>query len=73
MKPVIYIANRCHQCSMVKDFVRKSGVETDIYNVDLQHVVPPMDIFVYPALFIDSKLVAYGEDIISFYENKLIN
>ena len=73
MKPVIYIANNCHQCGMVKEFVRKSGVDTDIYNVDLQNAVPPMDVFVYPALFIDLTLVAYGEDIISYYEKKLMN
>jgi hypothetical protein len=53
--------------------VRNSGVETDIYNVDLQNVKPPMDIFVYPALFMDSKLVAYGEDIIAYFNDKLIN
>lgn len=73
MRPVIYIANSCHQCGIVKEFVRKSAVDTDIYNVDLQNVVPPMDVFAYPVLFIDSKLVAYGADIISYYENKLIN
>ena len=73
MKPVIYIANRCHQCGMVKDFVKKSGVDTDIHNVDLTTAVPPKDIFVYPALFIGTELVAYGEDIIRYYQNKLIN
>lgn len=71
--PVIFVANRCHQCGMVKDFVKKSGVDTKIYNVDLQNVTPPMDIFVYPALFIDSKLVAYGEDIIEYFNEKLMN
>ena len=73
MKPVIYRANRCHQCGMVKDFVKKSGVDTDIHNVDLTTAVPPKDIFVYPALFIGADLIAYGEDIISYYQNKLIN
>lgn len=73
MKPVIYIANRCHQCGMVKDFVNKSGVETDIHNVDLTTSVPPKDVFVYPVLFIGSDLIAYGEDIITYYQNKLIN
>lgn len=73
MRPVIYIANRCHQCGMVKDFVKKSGVETDIHNVDLTTAVPPKEVFVYPALFIGTDLIAYGEDIISYYQNKLIN
>lgn len=69
MKPVIYVANWCHQCGLVKDFVRKSGIEADIYNVDLRHVIPPKDIFVYPALFVDSELVAYGEDIIDYFKS----
>jgi len=73
MTPVIYVANRCHQCGMVKDFVKKSGVETKIYNVDLQKAQPPIDIFVYPALFIDTKLVAYGEDIIAYFNENLMN
>lgn len=73
MRPVIYIANRCHQCGMVKDFVKNSGVETDIHNVDLSNAMPPKDIFVYPVLFIGSDLIAYGEDIISYYKNKLIH
>ncbi|MGB0369170.1 MAG: glutaredoxin domain-containing protein [Flavobacteriales bacterium] len=73
MKPIIYVANRCHQCAMVKDFVKKSGVDTDIYNVDLSTAKPPIDIFVYPALFMESKLVAYGEDIIDYFEKELIN
>lgn len=72
MKPVIYVANRCNQCAMVKGFVKKSGVETDIFNVDLQNVRPPMDIFVYPALFIGAELVAYGEDIITYFQDNLM-
>ncbi len=73
MKPTIYVANRCHQCGLVKDFVKRSGVETDIYNVDLSAAKPPMQIFIYPALFVDSKLIAYGEDIISYFKEQLIN
>lgn len=72
MTPVIYTANRCHQCLMVKEFVRNTGVETDIFNVDLQEVTPPEEIFVYPALFIGTNLIAYGEDIVDYYKNKLI-
>ena len=54
-----------HQCAMVKDFVKNSGVKTDIFNVDLSGAKPPVDTFVYPALFVDSKLIAYGEAIIN--------
>ncbi|MCF8276851.1 MAG: hypothetical protein K9J17_08960 [Flavobacteriales bacterium] len=71
MKPVIYVANWCHQCGLVKDFVRSSGIDADIYNVDLQHVQPPHDIFVYPALFVDTTLMAYGEDIIDYLKLNL--
>ena len=72
MRPTIYVANKCHQCKMVKDFVLNSGVETDIFNVDLSSAKPPIDIFVYPALFVDKKLIAYGEDIIDYFEKQLI-
>ena len=73
MRPAIYVANRCHQCGLVKDFVKNSGVDTDIYNVDLSTAKPPIDIFIYPALFVDSKLIAYGEDIISYFEEQIKN
>lgn len=70
MKPVVYVANNCHQCGLVKDFIQRSGLEVDIYNVDMQMVSPPMDIFVYPALFVNTQLMAYGEDIIDYFEKK---
>lgn len=72
MKPVVYVANKCHQCGLVKDFVKTCGVETDIYNVDESSAVPPKDVFVYPVLFLGNDLIAYGEDIISYYRDKLI-
>lgn len=70
MKPVVYVANNCHQCGLVKDFIKRSGSEADIYNVDMQMVSPHMDIFVYPALFVNARLVADGEDIIDYFEMK---
>ena len=73
MKPVIYVAERCHQCGMVKDFVDESGVSTDIHNVDTSDAKPPKDVFVYPAMFLGEELIAYGEDIIDYYKNNLIN
>jgi len=58
---------------MVKDFVSKSGVPTQIHNVDLGFGRPPIDVFVYPVLFIDNRLIAYGEDIIRYYKENLMN
>jgi glutaredoxin len=72
MKPVIYVANKCHQCGMVKSFVNKSGVETSIHNVDLSTSIPPKEVFVYPVLFLGEELIAYGEDIIDYYKKNLI-
>jgi glutaredoxin len=73
MKPVLYLANNCHQCALVKAFVEESGVDTDIHNVDLSTAQPPKEVFVYPVLFIGANLTAYGEDIIDYYKKKLIN
>lgn len=72
MKPIIYVANGCHQCGLVKNYITKSGVDVDIYNVDLTTKTPPISVFVYPALFVDSKLIAYGEDIIDYFEKRLL-
>lgn len=72
MRPTVYLANRCHQCDLVQKFIKKSGVDVDIYNVDLSNKKPPIDVFVYPALFVNSKLMAYGEDIIAYFKSELL-
>ncbi|MGK0383679.1 MAG: hypothetical protein ACJAVL_000409 [Bacteroidia bacterium] len=73
MRPTVYVANRCHQCDLIKRFVQKSGLDADIYDMDLSNKKPPIDIFAYPALFVDSKLMAYREDIITNFKNQLVN
>jgi hypothetical protein len=69
MRPIVYVANRYHQCDLVKTFVQKSGLDADIYNVYFSNKKPPIDVFVYPVLFVDSKLMAYEDDIITYFEN----
>lgn len=71
MSAVVYVANWCHQCGLVKEFLKKSSIDADVYNVDLTNRKPPIDVFVYPALFVDSKLIAYGEDIIAYFEKQI--
>ncbi len=71
MSAVVYVANRCHQCALVKDFVKESSIKADVYNVDLTNKKPPIDVFVYPALFVGPKLIAYGEDIITYFKNQI--
>jgi hypothetical protein len=41
--------------------------------VYLSGAKPPVDTFVYQVLFVDPKLIAYGEDIIEYFERQLKN
>lgn len=63
MKRILYIADNCHQCDMVSDWVR-NNTDIAIINLDHDEHDPPISIFIFPALFENNELKAYGEDII---------
>lgn len=62
----LYIAENCHQCSEVSGWVKENSPKTLISNVDQAGEMPPISIFIFPALFEGDGLIAYGEDIIPF-------
>jgi hypothetical protein len=66
----LYIAENCHQCALVSKWV-KENTEVSILNVDLDGVKPPIPTFIFPALFQNDGLKAYGEDIIPILKRNL--
>lgn len=66
----LYVAENCHQCAEVSQWVRENtGVS--ILNVDLDGAKPPIPTFIFPALFQNDGLKAYGEDIIPILKRNL--
>ena len=64
MKLTLYTGNKCHQCQVVLDFLHSNNIDFTEINVDATKADAPIPLFIFPALFIDDKLEAYGVDII---------
>lgn len=60
----LYTGNNCHQCKAVVDFLVDKKVSYKEVNIDEDGVEPPVKLFVFPALFKENTLIAYGIDII---------
>ena len=64
----IYLANDCHECEEVIEFVKTSDIGikmTYLEGGELQD----SEIFVFPALKRGNKVIAYGVDIINQLNN----
>jgi hypothetical protein len=70
MSRVLYVAENCHQCALVGGWVREH-TDIEIKNVDTGTERPPIQIFIYPALFENDGLKAYGDDIIPLLKRNL--
>lgn len=70
MTYTLFVADDCHQCDEVADFVRAKYPEVDIIDIDHSTLRPPADTFVFPALFDQEQLLAYGQDIIAYLSSK---
>ena len=63
MKACVYICHDCPTCERVVSFIKSNDLSCQIINVqDEKPKIQRLQIF--PALFIDERLVAYGDDIL---------
>lgn len=65
---ILYVSNDCGQCGRVKDYLERKEIECLVINVDDEGDNPPEPVFIYPALFLDDVLFAYGLDIIEHFQ-----
>lgn len=56
----LYTTDHCHACSVVLEFVEQESIKIEVYPTDRKD--RPHDAFVFPALFKDERLIAYGDD-----------
>jgi len=60
----VYICFNCPACERVVASIEENSLDAQVVNVQIEKPdIPRIQIF--PALFIDDKLTAYGDDIIN--------
>jgi hypothetical protein len=65
----IYIGEGCHDCERVLAWVKSENIEVSIVDADLPgNMEPPFTVFARPALFRGDELLAYGSDIINYFQ-----
>jgi len=66
----LYYRDLCHDCDKIKGFMENKKVEFNYLNCENKETEPPIPIFATPALFKNNELIAYGNDVISYFEKK---
>ena len=64
----LFISNDCTQCPTVVDYLQRKKIECLIINIDDEGDRPPEPVFIYPVLFLNDALLAYGLDIIEHFQ-----
>ncbi len=61
----LYTATVCTGCDRVRKYLIDHDFSIEEINIDLSDRRPPFPIIIVPALIMDDKLLAYGDDIIT--------
>lgn len=65
---VLYYRALCHDCEKVKSYMVKKNISFNYLDCELKENQPPLPIFATPALFKGNELLAYGADVITYFE-----
>ena len=71
MQYTLYIGKNCHQCQDVVEFMNINRIDYRKVHVHKSGENPPIEIYIFPALFVEDQLMAYGTDIVKYFEKKL--
>lgn len=66
MSYILYTGNNCHDCAEVVKTMELAGLSFKAINVDESVEQPPVFTFVFPALFENGELKAYGRDVMRY-------
>ena len=69
MTYTLYISNDCPACDRVMDYVNQNNIQHNLVNVQDPGKDPVEGVLIYPALFHNDALQAYGDDIIAWLQN----
>ena len=63
MKSTVYICRDCPTCERIVDHIKENNVKCEVVNISEGGKKAPR-ISIFPALYVEDKLMAYGVDII---------
>jgi len=63
----VYTVSDCDSCDRVIVYLETNGIDCKI--VKCEDEKPNLPILVFPALFYNDRLIAYGDDIITYFNN----
>jgi len=64
----LYVSNDCSQCENVLDYIKRKNIDCLVINIDDEGDSTPEPVFIYPVLFLNDDLLAYGLDIIEHFQ-----
>jgi len=67
----LYIGKGCHQCQDGVEFMKANKMSFKKLHIQKDKVEPPIDLFVFPALFEGERLLCYGTDIVDYLVNRM--
>jgi glutaredoxin len=67
---VLYYRELCHDCDKVRDYMNGKKIDFNYFDCENKTTEPPIAIFATPALFKNNELLAYGTDVIEYFEKK---
>jgi glutaredoxin len=65
---ILYYRELCHDCDKVKDYMSDNKIDFNYFDCENKATEPPIPIFATPALFKNEELLAYGTDVIAYFE-----
>ena len=70
MTYTVYTSNHCESCGQVLNYLKEHNILHTVTNLDTDDTKLPVNVFIVPALFLNDKLLAYGPDIIKYFEKQ---
>ena len=65
---ILYYRQLCHDCDSVKAHLEKNNISFSYVDCEGEKSSPPFPIMATPALFKENELLAYGVDIIRYFD-----
>ncbi len=63
----VYTIPDCRSCDKIIDYIQSNQIDCRVINYHDEK--PNLPIFIFPALFYNDRLIAYGDDIITYFKN----
>lgn len=70
MTYTLYTSNHCESCEHVLNYLKEHKILHTVTNIDTDEKELPVNVFIVPALLLNDKLLAYGTDIIKYFEKQ---